>query len=250
VFRLRSRRRLAGVALAFAAAVLALAVAAWADPLERLKHDSVIRGTNGSDVLRGTRRNDTLEGLDGADRLFGMGGADRIYGARGNDRVSGGPGADKLMGGPGGDVIRCGGGKDVVYADSADRVAKDCEVVHRIAVQPSTGLVTPGRYGGGGVGLQVQPDGRTIVDLSIAYDGECRPIGNSQITVNNSGPWAIQADRTFTIDDQGDAVRLTLHGSFAGDAASGTFDLRPTISAGGTSVECDTGPVAWRARRQ
>jgi Ca2+-binding RTX toxin-like protein len=229
--------------------VLALAVAAWADPLERLNRESVIRGTNGSDVLRGTRRNDILEGLDGSDRLLGLGGADRIYAAGGNDRVSGGPGADKLMGGPGRDVIRCGIGKDVVYADSADRVAKDCEVVHRVSGQSSLGLVTPGSYGGGSVGLQVQPDGRTIVDLRIAYEGACRPIGNSQITVNNSGPWTIQADRTFTIEDQGDAVRLTLHGSFADDAASGTFDLQPRISAGGTTVECDTGSVAWRAKR-
>jgi hypothetical protein len=29
------------------------------------------------------------------------------------------------------DAVRCGGGRDVVYADRADRVARDCEVVRR-----------------------------------------------------------------------------------------------------------------------
>jgi Ca2+-binding RTX toxin-like protein len=222
--------------------VLALAVAAWAGPVEQVHRGSLIKGTNGPDVLHGTPRNDILEGLDGADRLIGLGGADRLYAAAGNDSLSGGAGADKLMGGPGRDLIRCGRGKDVVYADTPDRVAGDCEVVHRRSSQPSDSLAAPGVYVGSSVRLQVQPDGRTIVNLRLGYEGECPPGGSSQIAVSNTGPWTIQSNRTFAIDDQSGTVRLTLAGSFEGDSVSGTFDLRTT--------ECDTGSVAWSAKRQ
>jgi hypothetical protein len=27
--------------------------------------------------------------------------------------------------------VQCGGGRDTVFADAGDRVARDCEVVHR-----------------------------------------------------------------------------------------------------------------------
>lgn len=240
--RLRSRTRSAGVAFAFAAAVLALAAAACASPFEHLHHGSLIKGTNSADVLRGTARNDILEGLDGSDRLIGLGGADRLYGAGGNDYLSGGPGADKLMGGPGRDFIHCGAGRDLVYADSADLVAKDCEVVHRVSAQPSGGLVAPGAYAGSTVRFQVQPDGRTVVNLRLDYKGECPRGSSAQIAVNNTGPWTIQADRTFAIDDQSGTVQLSLNGSFADGVGSGTFELH--------TAECNTGPVAWSARRQ
>ena len=247
--RLRFRKRWVGVAFAFAAAVLALAVVAWASsagPQRRL----VIKGTNGPDVLRGTARNDILEGLGGADRLYGLGGADRLYGAAGNDYLSGGPGDDKLSGGPGADVIICGPGKDVVYADSADHVAKDCEVVHRRLSQPPRGgLVTPGAYHGDSVSFRVQPDGRTIVSLRIEFVGDCPPLGSSHISVANSGPWTVDQSRTFAIDDNG-ALHLTLNGSFAGSSASGTYDLHQTIDAAGVHEECDTGTVNWSAKLQ
>ena len=64
--RLRFPKRSAGVAFAFAAAVLALAVAAWASPGGTSRAAATLKGTAGPDVLRGTSGNDILEGLDGA----------------------------------------------------------------------------------------------------------------------------------------------------------------------------------------
>ena len=248
VVRLGSCKRVAGVAFALAAAVLALAVAAWARSSGGSHRDAVVKGTNGPDVLTGTRRGDILEGLGGADRLYGLGGADRLYAAAGNDRLSGGAGADKLSGGPGADVIRCGRGRDVVYADNADRVAKDCEVVHRRSQPPSGGLARPGAYGGGAISFLVQADGRTIVNLRIDYIGNCPPLGSSHISVANSGPWPIQPNRTFAVDDKDvDSLHLILTGAFAVDSASGSFDLHTTVEVGGNHLECDTGNVSWTA---
>ena len=211
----------------------------------------MVKGTNGPDVLTGTRYGDILEALGGADRLSGLAGADRLYAAAGNDRLWGGPGSDKLSGGPGADVIRCGPGRDVVYADSADRVAKDCEIVHRSTQSPSGGLARPGAYSGGGVSFRVQADGRTIVSLRVDYVGNCPPLGNSQISVANSGPWTIQPSRTFTVDENDvDSSHLILSGSFVGDSASGNFDLHATVDAGGEHLECDTGNVSWKAKVQ
>jgi Ca2+-binding RTX toxin-like protein len=251
VVRLRSWKGVAGVAFAFAAAVLALAVAAWARSSGGSHRDLIVKGTNGPDVLTGTSRGDILEGLGGADRIYGLGGADRLYGAAGSDHLSGGPGADKLSGGPGADVIRCGSGRDVVYADSADRVAKDCEIVHRSSQAPSGGLARPGAYGGGPVSFRVQADGRTIVTLRVDYVGNCPPLGNSHISVANSGPWTIQPNRTFAVDDNDvDSSHLILTGSFVVNSASGSFDLHTTVDAGGEHLACDTGNVSWNAKVQ
>jgi Ca2+-binding RTX toxin-like protein len=50
----------------------------------------------------------------------------------GNDTLIGGPGNDTIYARDGKrDVIDCGTGKDVVYADRYDKVAANCEVVHR-----------------------------------------------------------------------------------------------------------------------
>jgi Ca2+-binding RTX toxin-like protein len=251
VVRLGSCKRVAGVAFAFAAAVLALAVASWARTTDGFHRDLIVKGTSGPDVLTGTSRGDIIEALGGPDRLYGLRGADRLYAGGGNDQLSGGAGADKLSAGPGVDVIRCGPGRDVVYADSADRVAKDCEIVQRSSQPRSGGLARPGAYGGGAVSFRVEPDGRTIVSLRVDYVGDCPPLGNSHISVANSGPWAIDANRTFAVDDnEVDSSHLVLAGSFAVDSASGNFDLHTTVDAGGKHLECDTGNVAWQARVQ
>jgi hypothetical protein len=101
---------------------------------------ATIRGTDAPNVLRGTKGADVLYGRKGADSIYGLAGNDTLYGGYGNDRLYGGAGSDRLVGGPGNDVldggagrdsISCGGGRDVVNADAADRVARDCEVVHR-----------------------------------------------------------------------------------------------------------------------
>ena len=251
MFRLRSRRRLAGVAFVIAAAMLASAAAAWALQARSSHQGRIVKGTERGDVLTGTRRNDILEGLGGADRLRGLKGQDRLYAGAGNDRLWGGPGADKLMGGPGRDVIRCGRGKDVVYADNEDVVAKDCEVVHGRPLQvPPNGLAGPGLYRGGNISFRVQPDGRTIVNLKVDYSGSCPPRGgNSQISVADSGPWAIQADKTFAVEENDPgSTHMKLNGGFSGEKAAGSFQLQP-MSQGG-SVECDTGAVNWSATLQ
>jgi PKD repeat protein len=82
-----------------------------------------------------------LTGTSRADRLVGGAGSDVIRGGAGNDVIVGGAGRDTLSGGAGNDriyavdgavdTISCGPGRDVVFADRIDRVARDCEVVHR-----------------------------------------------------------------------------------------------------------------------
>jgi Ca2+-binding RTX toxin-like protein len=89
----------------------------------------------------GTARRDVLRGTPGPDVLRGLGGSDLLYGIRGNDALLGGSGQDRLLAGAGNDVVQakddvrdtiaCGPGRDVVYADPADYIARDCEVVRR-----------------------------------------------------------------------------------------------------------------------
>jgi Ca2+-binding RTX toxin-like protein len=79
--------------------------------------------------------------MGGNDTLNGGAGNDRLAGGAGNDSLLPGAGADTIFGGPGTDVIRardgvkdvidCGSGRDTVYVDRHDRVATNCERVHR-----------------------------------------------------------------------------------------------------------------------
>lgn len=229
--------------------MLALAATAWAFQAGAgSQRGRIVKGTEHADSLTGTRRNDILEGLGGADRMRGLRGQDRLYAGAGNDRLFGGRGADKLMGGPGRDVIRCGPGKDVVYADKSDRVAKDCEIVYgRPAAAPPNGLTAAGLYRGNNVTFRVQPDGRTIVNLKLDYSGNCSG-ASSQISIADSGPWSIQGDRTFAIEESGSSSHLKLNGGFSGEAASGSFELQTTDSSGAT--KCNTGTLGWSARLQ
>src|SRR4051794_28380590 len=65
-------------------------------------------------------------------KMNGTNGADYMHGGRRGDRINSGRGNDHIYARHGGrDDIHCGGGRDVVYADWNDKVAKDCEVVHR-----------------------------------------------------------------------------------------------------------------------
>jgi Tol biopolymer transport system component len=115
----------------------------------------VVLGLGGNDVLYADDtgyffQGDTLLGGAGYDHLVGGYGRDILRGGPGNDLLAGGPSADLLDGGPGRDVIdagggadtidardgqrdtvACGVGRDTVYADRADSVASDCEIVHR-----------------------------------------------------------------------------------------------------------------------
>lgn len=65
-------------------------------------------------------------------RINGTNGPDYIYGGRRGDDIHAGRGNDHIYVHHGGhDVVHCGGGRDVVWADRGDKIAKDCEVVHR-----------------------------------------------------------------------------------------------------------------------
>ncbi|HST15748.1 MAG TPA: S8 family serine peptidase [Gaiellaceae bacterium] len=100
-----------------------------------------LTGTAYADVLNGRGGNDVLSGLGGNDTLNGGTGKDRLLGGAGNDVLIPGPGADTVFGGAGNDVVRardktvdtidCGTGRDTVYADKHDKVAKNCEIIHR-----------------------------------------------------------------------------------------------------------------------
>lgn len=238
----RADRRLAGVVCAFAAAVLVLAAGSWAEPDNSSRVSRLVKGTNGNDLLRGAKGDDTLEGLGGNDRLYGGAGADRLYGGAGNDRLFGGPGDDKLAGGPGNDRFSCGSGRDIVYTTAAGGVSRDCEIVHRGAT-PAPSL-TGGRYRGDTVSFQLARDLKTISQLAIDFKGECPAGTTTRIQISRSGPFAVQTDATFAVDEQGaDGEEVKLSGVIQnGGQASGTFELQT-----GT---CDTGSVTWTATRR
>jgi hypothetical protein len=230
----RADRRLAGVASVLAAAVLALAGAART---QTLNVAALVKGTNGSDVLRGGPRGDILEGLGGNDRLYGRAGPDRLYGGDGDDRLFGGPGADKLAGGPGADRFSCGRGRDVVYTTTAGGVSRDCEIVHRTAT-PAPGLLG-GTYRGDSVGFQFAAPARTVSHLSIDFNGQCPAGTAARIQIARSGPFPVQPDGTFAVDEQEVHIKGTIQN---GGVSGGTFELQ--------TGSCDTGTVAWTAKRR
>jgi len=239
---LRADRRLAGVVCAFAAAALVLAVGTWAEPDMSSRLTRLVKGTNGNDLLRGTSRGDVLEGLGGNDRLYGRAGADRLYGGAGNDRLFGGPGDDKLAGGPGEDRISCGRGRDIVYTTPAGAVSRDCEIVHR-GGPPAAGI-SAGAYRGDSVSFRLAPDLKTISQLAIDFAGQCPAGTTTRIQIARSGPFAVQGDGTFSVDEQeADGDKVDLSGAIrTGGQATGTFDLK--------TATCDTGSVSWNATRR
>ena len=234
-------RRLAGVVLVLAAAVLALAGAAWTKSSVADRTSRIVKGTNGNDLLHGGPGGDTLEGLGGNDLLYGRRGADRLYGGAGNDRLFGGPGDDKLAGGPGNDRFGCGKGRDIVYTSPSGGVSRDCEIVHRTGT-PAPGLAT-GSYRGDVVSFQLAGDAKTISNLRIEFKGQCPAGTATQIQIADSGPFTLQSDRTFAIDEKetnGDTVKLS--GAIQnGGFAKGTLELHTSA--------CDTVTVDWSAQR-
>jgi Ca2+-binding RTX toxin-like protein len=238
----RADRRLAGVACALAAAALGLAAGTWATPDMSSRISRLVRGTNGNDLLRGARSGDILEGLGGNDRLYGRAGADRLYGGAGDDRLFGGPGDDKLAGGPGTDRISCGSGRDVVYITPAGGVSRDCEIVHRVGTAAPT--LAGGSYRGDSVSFQLARDLKTISRLAIDFNGQCPAGTTTRIQIARSGPFAVQTDKTFNLDEQesnGDKVKLS--GAIQdGGQATGVFELQ--------IATCDTGSVTWTATRR
>jgi hypothetical protein len=125
-----------------------------ADRISGLDAPDTIYGGPGNDrILGGPRESeddaDVIDGGAGNDDLDGgrapqseyRGTDDLILGRSGADVLRGGPGRDTLDGGPGNDTIRardgerdevrCGTGHDRAFVDKHDRVARDCETVHR-----------------------------------------------------------------------------------------------------------------------
>jgi len=95
-------------------------------------------GGPGNDQLYGDYAQDTLDGGPGDDSLSGGPSKDILVGGAGYDRIDGGGGGDTIGAQDGErDRITCGrngygrDGRDIVYADRADIVARDCEIVHR-----------------------------------------------------------------------------------------------------------------------
>jgi Ca2+-binding RTX toxin-like protein len=86
----------------------------------------------GATTRTGTARRDILRGTPAVDILRGLGGADVLYGLGSKDILSAGPGRDVVHAADGvRDTIACGSGRDLVYADAADRIGRDCELVRR-----------------------------------------------------------------------------------------------------------------------
>jgi Ca2+-binding RTX toxin-like protein len=95
----------------------------------------VLDGGNGSDILVGgaTFGGATIDGGPGNELITSTGGA----------TIAAGPGSDLVNAADGGgtpDTIACGPGYDLVWADAADRVARDCErrLSGRAPVLPGT----------------------------------------------------------------------------------------------------------------
>lgn len=124
--------------------------------------DDWIGGRGGNDALFGNGGRDLVYGGPGADRISGGPGDDQgtailwaLSGGPGNDLVSGDGGDDYIVGDSGRDILKggpgddhiasttgesydapnstdkiyCGTGFDTVYADPADKIADDCEIV-------------------------------------------------------------------------------------------------------------------------
>jgi hypothetical protein len=221
-------------------------------------------------TIMGTAKNDTIRGTAGADKL---------YGRQGNDALFGMGGADYLNGGPGKDRFSCGTGRDTVVAEKGESVARDCEVVRRTggtttpqppAPPPPSPPAPPappapppappakaGFYGGftstgGGVTFVVAADGRSFSQLKIDYEADCTPPGRASAGATYGGTVQIAADRTFSLDGQGDGISVKFSGTFAtdGSTVAGRFQIHVTFDYQGTRYECDTGGADWSAKWQ
>jgi hypothetical protein len=97
--------------------------------------DDRIDTSYGRDAVYAGSGNDIVHTHGNDDVLVGGSGVDLLYPGNGEDRVAGGPGRDWVVTRPDRriDVIRCGSGRDAVYAESIDRVARDCEMVRQPA---------------------------------------------------------------------------------------------------------------------
>ena len=112
----------------------------YADDTYYFSDGDTLYGGPGNDTLDGGFARDILYGGPGNDTLFGGASKDVLVGGAGNDHIYGGGGNDTIGAQDGErDWIACGTNgpgsgvrdHDIVYADRIDKVARDCEVVHR-----------------------------------------------------------------------------------------------------------------------
>jgi len=149
----RPRGGLAGLALAATAAAILVTSAS-------------------AGLIRGTPRSDTLRGTATADKLYGNGGNDKLYGLAGNDYLNGGPGNDLVSGGPGADTLVCGPGHDTAIADSADKIAADCETVQGVpkpAVSVADASQAEGASGSSSLTFTVGLSKASPLRVTVAY---------------------------------------------------------------------------------
>jgi hypothetical protein len=208
-------------------------------------------GVISAKATSGTGRADTLVGTNRADVIYGRGGNDKISGRGGNDRIYGGPGAD---------TISCGTDTDTVYADSTDKVAKDCEHVilpPAPVVSPAPNVV-PGHYcgfgnQGKGVCFDVTSDRRSVANVQV--DGlfdNCTPPSAEQLFVTMKGTLLIPiaAGGSFDyVQPSGELAGSLFRGVIAADgSASGTCRIVESFVYQDTQYSCDTNVFGWTAK--
>ena len=119
-------------------------------------------------------------------------------------------------------------------------MSRDCEIVHRGA---SPANATGGTYRGDSVSFQLSRDLKTISQLMIDFNGQCPAGTTTRIQIARSGPFMVETDKTFSLDEQeADGDKIKLSGAIQdGGQATGTFELQTAL--------CDTGSVTWTAAR-
>jgi hypothetical protein len=112
------------------------------------------------------------------------------------------------------------------------------------AVRPPRPALPAARTAGTASASSSPSDLKTISHLAIDFNGQCPAGRTTRIQIARSGPFAVQTDKTFSLDEQeadGDKIKLSGAVQNSGQA-TGTFELQ--------TATCDTGSVTWTATRR